>query len=204
MPRSQRETSHADHHCRLARIRRRRTPRRDHAGNREEVRIARHAGVARTWRGRAGRLSRCSLCRHRVCRCGFGRGAGRRVVVRATAVGCRDVLDEGRRGADRTTASAQRRRSAGHVRAAQTRRVLAGAVATHHARAGDGRIVVAGGRRGLPRDADRGRGCTEVLPDADDRRRHAASVESAGDRRGRRGFASDRDRAPAGRDGRRV
>ena len=69
----------------------------------------------------------------------------------------------------------------------------------HHARAVDGRAVVAGDGRGLPRRPDRGPRDGPLLPDAHDRGRHdQARVGARPGRRCRRP-PGDRDRAPARR-----
>ena len=71
-----------------------------------------------------------------------------------------------------------------------------GGDSAHHARAGDGRALVAKQHRRLQGGADRGDRAAEVLSDADDRRRNDPAGQGAGPRRRRRRTASDRDRAP--------
>ena len=65
--------------------------------------------------------------------------------------------------------------------------------AAHHARAADGRAVVAGDRGRLQGGADRGRPDAPLLPDADDRRRDDPAREGARAGRGCRRAAGDRD-----------
>ena len=69
----------------------------------------------------------------------------------------------------------------------------------HHARAVDGRALVAGDRRGLQGGRPGRRPRPAALPDADDRSRHDRAGPGARDRRGRRGPAGDRDGAAARR-----
>ena len=85
------------------------------------------------------------------------------------------------------------------ARGARRDRVRDGVDPAHHARAVDGRALVAGDGRRLQGGAARGRAPAALLPDADDRRRHRPAREGARDRRGRRRAAGDRDRAPARR-----
>ena len=78
-------------------------------------------------------------------------------------------------------------------------RLRDGADAAHHPRPGDGRAVLAGQSRRLPR-GDRGRrGVRPRLPDDDDRGRHHPGRQGVRDGRRRRRPAGDRDRAAAGR-----
>ena len=91
-----------------------------------------------------------------------------------------------RPGADRAPPAADERRR--RPRAGRRRRheLRDGGDPAHHARAVDGRAVLPGHRRGLPRRADRRPGAAQVLPDAHHRRRHGPAREGARARRRRR------------------
>ena len=99
-------------------------------------------------------------------------------------------------GADRLPRAAERSGRDRTARRARRRRVRDGVDPAHHARAVDGRALVAEHRRRLQGGAGRRRAAAEVLPDADDRRRHGRTGEGARPRRRRRRAAGDRDRAP--------
>ena len=85
--------------------------------------------------------------------------------------------------------------------AGQDRRhgVRHGAAAAHHARAGDGRAVVAGQHRRLQGGAPGRQRIRPLHADADDRGRHGEGRARAGARRRRRRPAGDRHRQAAGR-----
>ena len=68
-----------------------------------------------------------------------------------------------------------------------------------HARPVDGRALLAGHRRGLPRGAGRRPGAAALLSDAHDRRGHGAPGQGARAGRRRGGAPGDRHRAPARR-----
>ena len=95
--------------------------------------------------------------------------------------------------------SARRPRGRRAARRARRGRVRDGVDPAHHARAVDGRAVVAGDGRRLQGRAARGRASPPLLPDADDRGGHGAAGEGARDRCRRRRAPGDRDRAPARR-----
>ncbi len=74
-----------------------------------------------------------------------------------------------------------------------------GAAAAHHARAVDGRALVAGQHRRLQGGDRRGRRVRPLHADADDRRRHGQGGARADPRRRRRRAAGHRDRQAARR-----
>ena len=85
------------------------------------------------------------------------------------------------------------------LRRAQDQRVEHGRDSTHHARASNGRALVASQHRRLQSRAHRGELASALFPDVDDGRRNDPAGESPRPRRRRRGSASDRDGAPLGR-----
>ena len=104
----------------------------------------------------------------------------------------------------RVPAPARRNRGGNQARAERRDRVRARAGAAHHARAVDGRALVAGEPGRLPRRADRGARAAAHLPDARDRRGHDPARARVRDRRRRRRSPGDRHGAPARRDRRGV
>ena len=85
--------------------------------------------------------------------------------------------------ADRLPRPAHQRRGRQGHRRHRRDRVRHGGDPAHLARAVDGRAVLAGDRRRLPRRADRRAGARPLLPDADDRRRHDPARPGARARR---------------------
>ena len=85
------------------------------------------------------------------------------------------------------------------LRERERRRVRDGVDPADHARAADGRALVAGDRRRLQGRAARRRPRAEALPDADDGRGHDRSRPRARHRRRGRRAPGDRDRPPARR-----
>ena len=77
------------------------------------------------------------------------------------------------------------------------RRLRDGVDSADHARAVDGRALLAGDRGGLQGRPPRGRPRTEALPDAHDGRGDDRACSRARDRRGRRGPPGDRNRTAA-------
>ena len=110
---------------------------------------------------------------------------------------------QARRAGDRDHGSLRQRGGAEDDRGRRRVGVRDGTDAAHHARAGDGRAVVAGQPRRLPRGDRGGGGLRPRLPDDDDRGRHRAGGKGVRDGRRRRRPAGDRDRAPARRRGHR-
>ena len=170
----------------------------------ETVSRLRELGLRDT--GRAGRrcsrrLPRRELCGGRSRDRGLRRAPRRRGWSRprgkAFAAGSR-IAGAGHRP-DRIPAAADRHR--GNLSLARTRRgcLRDGVDPAHHARAGDGRALVPGHRRGLQGRAARGRQGAEALSDADDGRRDDRPGARARHRRGRCGPAGDRDGPAPGR-----